>query len=261
MTAPVAVSSLLGKRKDPETRTCAEHGDYTAQNLIADRWSGCPACTKRQVEAEALKRAEKDAADAQERWRRRIGSAGIPPRFQERTLDNFIARNDKQQRALDFARDYAATFAKALETGRSAIFTGKPGTGKTHLAAAIGMSLLADKRKVLFTSVLRAIRRVKDSWRRESDETESDAIRFFAEPDLLILDEVGIQFGSETEKMLLFDVLNERYEHRRPVILLTNLPVKDVQTFLGERVMDRLREDGGEAIIFDWDSYRGNPHA
>ncbi len=76
-------------------------------------------------------------------------------------------------------------------------------------------------------------------------------------PDLLILDEVGVQFGSDTEKLILFDVLNERYERRRPTILMTNLTLEEVADFLGDRIIDRLREDGGEFIPFDWESHRG----
>ena len=65
-----------------------------------------------------------------------------------------------------------------------------------------------------------------------------------------------MQFGSDTEKLILFDVLNERYEKRRPTLLLSNLVVDDVQAYLGERIFDRLREDGGEAVAFDWESHR-----
>jgi DNA replication protein DnaC len=75
--------------------------------------------------------------------------------------------------------------------------------------------------------------------------------------DLLILDEIGVQFGSETERNLLFDVLNERYEDCKPTLLLSNLPKQDVAKYLGERVMDRLREDGGRVVVFDWESHRG----
>ena len=79
-----------------------------------------------------------------------------------------------------------------------------------------------------------------------------------SETDLLILDEVGVQFGSDTEKLILFDVLNERYEKRRPTLVLSNLSLPDVEQYLGERIFDRLREDGGEAVVFDWESHRGN---
>ena len=98
-----------------------------------------------------------------------------------------------------------------MQTGRCAIFVGKPGTGKTHLAIGIALSIMQQQRSPVFVTVQRLIRRVKDSWRTK-EESESEVIDAFASPDLLILDEVGVQFGSEFEKQLLFDVLNERYE-------------------------------------------------
>ncbi len=252
-----AMTRLFGNLKPPETRRCESHGDYTATNYVADRWSACPICTQIERDAEEKRKAEKEAREMQARIEAWIGRAGIPPRFRDRTLEAFVASTDAQRRALEFCQAYVASFADVLATGRSAIFTGRPGTGKTHLAAAIGAALVKNRRSVVFTSVFRAVRRVKDSWRRDSEETETEAVAAFVDPDLLILDEVGVQFGSETEKLLMFDILNERYENRRPVLLLTNLPVKDAQAYLGERIFDRLREDGGEHIPFDWESYRG----
>lgn len=257
MTDPQLVSTLFRKLAPPQTRQCPTHGPYESQNYFSDRWSDCPNCS--QIRKEKLEQEEsaKKAKEARERWEARMGTAGIPPRFRDRTLENFVATSEAQTRALTFSQTYVSEFPTVLETGRCAIFTGRPGTGKTHLAAAIGTALMKENRKVLFTSVLRAIRRVKDSWRKESEETETQAVKTFVEPDLLLLDEVGIQFGSETEKLLMFDILNERYENRRPVILLSNLTLKDAQAYLGERIFDRLREDGGQHIPFDWESYRG----
>lgn len=56
-------------------------------------------------------------------------------------------------------------------------------------------------------------------------------------------------------------MLNERYEKRRPTLMLSNLGLDDVRAFLGDRIFDRLREDGGESIVFDWESYRGKAAA
>lgn len=154
-----------------------------------------------------------------------------------------------------------------------ALFIGLPGTGKTHLAVGIGLEVMEHHgAAVLFTTVMRAVRRVKDTWGRDSRESESEAIAALVFPDLLILDEVGVQFGSDTEKLLLFDILNERYERRRPTILMSNLALDDaeeggrvvpgIKSYLGERVFDRLREDGGQYVVFDWPSHRkGGDHA
>jgi DNA replication protein DnaC len=61
--------------------------------------------------------------------------------------------------------------------------------------------------------------------------------------DLLILDEFGIQIGSEHEKMLLFRIINKRYENLKPTILISNLSPAEIKNF-EERIFDRLKENG-----------------
>lgn len=237
---------------------CDKHGPYESRQYTAKIWSNCPECIKA-AEADAKAKAEKrEREQEQRRWEARLERSCIPERFLDRTLKNYEAKTEGQQQALAFATDYADNFDRALETGRCALFVGLPGTGKTHLAAGIGLRLMKrDNRRVLFTTVMRAVRSIKETWTRGSELTESEAIEKLVAPDLLILDEVGVQFGSETEKLMLFDVLNERYERRRPTLLISNLDLDGVRAYLGERIFDRLREDGGEAVAFDWASHRG----
>lgn len=234
---------------------CPAHGEFEARCFLGNAWTGCPACareeqTKQQAEADARAHALRVAG-----WQRKIGEAGIPERFRDRRLSTYMATLDGQKRALAFAQGYAAHFDEIRKTGRSALFIGQPGAGKTHLAVGIGLEIMERGNTVLFTTVMRAVRRIKDTWGRGT-ESESEAIAALVFPDLLILDEVGVQFGSDTEKILLFDILNERYERRRPTILMSNLTLAEVEKYLGERVFDRLREDGGRCIIFDWQSFR-----
>ena len=242
--------------------SCQQHGQYEAKSFVilgrSMPWSKCPTCMAEEMAREKAADEAKARESRLAAWQRKIGQSGIPDRFHDRTLATFNAITDKQRHALAFAQAYATEFDRVLQMGRSALFVGKPGTGKTHLACGIGLHVMREQnRTVLFTTVMRAIRRVKDSWSRDSRETESQAIETLVAPDLLILDEVGVQFGSEFERNILFDVLNERYEKRRPTILMSNLPVQDVTAYLGERVIDRVREDGGERIVFDWESHRG----
>ena len=75
--------------------------------------------------------------------------------------------------------------------------------------------------------------------------------------DLLILDEVGMQFGSDAERLLLFDVLNGRYEELKPTVLIGNLAVDALPDYLDIRLLDRLRENGGVVVPFTWSSERG----
>ncbi len=239
---------------------CPKHGYYVSTNYIGDYWTECPECMtlvkKKKEDEEKLKYIRQEQERIQRRWMGKINTALIPERFKDRTLDSYIAKTSNQKTALAFAKEYAENFDEVMKTGRSVVFCGRVGTGKTHLAVGIALSIMK-QHSPLFTTVQRLVRRVKDSWRTK-EETESEVIEAFASPDLLILDEIGVQFGSEFEKQILFDVLNERYEKLKPSILLSNIPKEQLGEYLGERVTDRLRENGGKMIPFDWDSYRRN---
>ncbi|WP_043914033.1 ATP-binding protein, partial [Candidatus Regiella insecticola] len=106
------------------------------------------------------------------------------------------------------------------------------------------------------TSALRLTREVKSTWAKEATKTESQVMKRVTGIDLLIIDEIGVQFGSETEKLILFDIINTRYENMKPTLLLSNLPQEALSTYLGERVLDRMHEGGGCTLAFTWESYR-----
>lgn len=255
--APVSIADYLSAEKKSKSESCEKHGDFISRNVMGSIWTKCPVCIAESSAEKLRAEAEKAVEESRRAWQRKLGISGIPERFTSRTLETYSAKSEGQQRALTFASDYAEGFAKVLETGRCAIFCGKPGTGKTHLAVGVGLKVMARNGNVLFTTVQRMMRRVKDAWRKDSGESESEVIGLFVLPELLIVDEIGVQFGSDFEKNMMFDILNERYENRLPTLLLSNLTAGEVKNFLGERVFDRLREDGGECVVFDWSSHRG----
>jgi DNA replication protein DnaC len=249
---PLTASSDAGREE-----VCDTHGPYLARQVLRGRWTTCRACVEESHAAEARARSEQLARQRREaRTRQLIGRAAIPERFRDRTLDSFELHCDGARYALSVARDYADTFARRLEQGSSLIFCGSVGSGKTHLACGIARRVIEADRMAVFTSVLAAVRMIKETWRKDSEDTESAAIQRLVEPDLLILDEVGVQFGSDTEKLLMFDIINGRYEQMKPTIVISNLAAPKLGDFLGERVLDRLREGGGRVVPFDWPSYR-----
>jgi DNA replication protein DnaC len=237
---------------------CDRHGPFQSLCHLGDIWLGCPACAAAERKAERLRDEQQRRAVRVQEWEARMGRAGIPERFRDRTLQSYVVSHEGQQMALDFAQAYADDFDRVRKTGRSAIFMGNFGTGKTHLAVGIGLQVMREhKASVLFATAGRMVRMVKDSWARNSGVTESDVVAQMVFPDLLIVDEVGVQQGTEFERNVMFEVLNDRYEQRKPSLLLTNHTVEDLSSkYLGERVVDRLREDGGAVLKFSWDSGR-----
>lgn len=237
---------------------CSLHGSYQSGKIGRfGGWSRCPICDQDLAKEIEATKTQADQDLATERILARLEASGIPSRFRDRTLSSYRVANDGQKRALAFATEYVNNWRVVRETGRSALWIGSPGTGKTHLAIGVCLSLMDQNQIVLYTTVQRAIRRIRDTWSAETrTETESQAIKALAGCDLLVLDEVGVQAGSQSEQNLLFDVINERYNNRKPTLLLSNLTQAEVVGVLGERVIDRLREDGGKVITFDWQSAR-----
>lgn len=245
----------------PLTRpaTCPEHGDYEERgiNLLGHRtiWTGCPACNQAAADKEAARQRAIDEAAAQRRMEDRLDVSGIPLRFRDRTFATFQASSPEQERAREIAQDFADHFDRHRKQGTFLVFSGNPGTGKSHLAIAAGQAVL-NRSTVAYLRVSDMIRTVRGTWRRDAERSEDATIRTLGDVGLLILDEVGVQSGTDNEQNILFDVLDRRYANCRPTILLTNLPSKEFREFVGERLFDRMKEIA-VWVPFKWDSYRG----
>ena len=161
------LENFINKDRPTKEVICIKHNvAYTSTNYIGDHWTECPKCMIEIRDAEAKKQIERDKQAAlereQRRWAAKIGSAAIPERFKNRTLDSYVAKTSGQKKALAFAREYAENFDQVIKTGRSAVFVGKVGTGKTHLAVGIALSIMQQQKSPVFVTVQRLIRRVKD---------------------------------------------------------------------------------------------------
>ncbi|MCY1304739.1 DNA replication protein DnaC [compost metagenome] len=119
-----------------------------------------------------------------------------------------------------------------------------------------GVVVEQHRRNVLYTTVSRVCQQVKASYSKESSQSEREALELFRTPDLLILDEVGASYGTDFERMLMFEVINARYEDLKPTLVISNLSAPDLAAALGDRTVDRLREAGGVVVKFDWESAR-----
>jgi len=243
-----------GRGTQTRSATCQTHGDYESRSLVMGRmWSGCPACAR---EAQARKDAE--AAElareaAKIRHERRIVAAGVPARFLG-DFRAFKASTPGQMKALSFVRSYVEDFSDAYRNGRGLVLLGLPGTGKTMLALAAVQALL-DHWNVRYLTCLELVSEVRAGWGRKPASGEGDATRQLASLDLLVIDEVSATFGSNSEKTIVFDVIDRRYREMLPTIIVTNEDADGVKACLGDRAFDRIVQTS-RWVVFDWDSYR-----
>jgi DNA replication protein DnaC len=150
--------------------------------------------------------------------------------------------------------DFFAGFDSHLKTGASLILAGKPGTGKGHLAAA-GMAQIMPRYLPVYTTCLDMIRSVRETWRKDSKYTEMQVLQELEDAALLVIDEIGVQYGTDGEQTIIFDVLDRRYRQMRPTVFITNQDLTGFKGFIGERAYDRLKQTA-RWVPFEWASYR-----
>lgn len=236
------------------TASCEKHGGYECISLIGKAFRGvenvkhsqCPECVKVELAGiESSLRALR-VADL-------INNAGIARRFDACEFDS----NQDAAKNLSSCQRYASSWPDRLKAGTGLVMTGNCGTGKNHLAVSIAKSIIRDHlAKVEITDVMRLTRAVKSTWRHNAEMTEEDVIERFASLDLLIIDEVGVQFGSPTEMTILQEIINARYESILPTILISNLTFDQLKETIGERIVDRVTDGGRNRLAFGWGSFR-----
>jgi DNA replication protein DnaC len=192
----------------------------------------------------------------------RIGPAFLPPRrasslwrgcfalrrkqagFRDpdKTLDNFdFTFNPKINRSLVF--DLAtATFINKRE---DALFLGPGGTGKSHLAQAIGHAAIHQGYKVLYRETHVLLDELAES---VADGTRSEYMASVATVPLLIIDDFGMRKLPHTAAEDLLEIIMRRYE-RFSTLLTSNRPVEDWGKLLGDvaavsAMLDRLLHHG-----------------
>ena len=248
------LQEALGER----VKQCEDHGRYHSSGVrylgFREIWTGCPDCEEARLAADRQAEAQERAARALANMEAMLGQAAIPKRFMGRSLDNFNASTPEQKHALDVASEYAKNFPHHAKLGDSLVFSGLPGTGKSHLGTAIQQHLIP-RHCSLYITCTGLIRAVRATWSRDSERTEVEVLREFGTVELLVIDEVGVQNGTDNEQGLIFDVLDRRYREMRPTILLTNQDKAGFKSFVGDRVFDRLTETA-RWVSFDWASYR-----
>lgn len=237
--------------------SCPRHGEYMARITrlrSRDIYASCPGCTAERKEKEEAERQariteenRKHVADCMER-------AAVPARFAGRTLATFKATSPEQQKALSVANEFVANWDSHLKRGSWLVFSGLPGTGKSHLAIGILQALIPTYvGRYLTCSEL--IQTIRSTWRKDSDAGELQILDKLEAFPLLVIDEVGVQYGTESEQNHIFDVLDRRYREMKPTILLTNQNKDGFREYVGDRVYDRMTECA-RWVPFTWDSYR-----
>jgi DNA replication protein DnaC len=160
----------------------------------------------------------------------------------QKTLDNFdFDFNKKMNRSLVFDLATATFIAKRED----ALFLGPPGTGKSHLAQAIGQAVIQQGYRVHYRETHTLLNEIVEA---TIDGTRKEYMELLATVPLLIIDDLGMRKLPATAAEELLEIVMRRYE-RTSTLLTSNRPVEDWGKLLGDSaavtaMLDRLLHHG-----------------
>ena len=163
-------------------------------------------------------------------------------RDSQKTLDNFdFSFNKKMNRSLVFDLATGAFIARHED----ALFLGPPGSGKSHLAQAIGQAVIQQGYRVLYRETYRLLEELAEA---TLEGTRKQHMELLTSVPLLILDDMGMRKLPLTAAEELLEIIMRRYE-RASTLLASNRPVEDWGKLLGDTaavssMLDRILHHG-----------------
>lgn len=159
-----------------------------------------------------------------------------------KTLDNFdFSFNPKMNRSLVYELATGTFIARHQDV----LALGPPGTGKSHLAQALGQAAIQQGYRVLYREAHRLLEELAEA---SIEDTRKQRMDFLTSVPLLILDDLGMRKLPLTAAEDLLEIIMRRYE-RTSTLVTSNRPVEDWGKLLGDTaavsaMLDRLLHHG-----------------
>lgn len=157
------------------------------------------------------------------------------------TFERGLDRNQVERlAALEFVRESKDLF-----------ITGPTGTGKSHLATALGNKACQDGFRVFYASTAKLISQLKIAKAKGTILTE---LKRIGRADLLILDDFGMQTFDSQGSGIMMDIIEDRHQ-RRSTMITSQVPVKNWHGIIGEKtvadaILDRLVHNSLRVELF-----------
>lgn len=236
-----------------------EHGDYTDDEgfLICGKchtrkqsdikvsedfkaggfWRVAVPCKCRKAEIKAQEKADKE-----QEFRRRMEALRRDGITDAAYLRHIFDRDDRRNpKVSDVCLKYVEHWAEMKTDNTGILFYGDVGTGKSFLACCVANALLERLVSVSVTNFPRILHRLQGAFDDERQEFISRLQRY----DLLVIDDLGVERDTSYSVEQVFNVVDTRSRSGKPLIVTTNLSMKDLQTaptLAHQRIYDRVLE-------------------
>lgn len=225
--------------------TCPTHGEWKSIVRDGAQWQ-CERCFDEQLKREA------DQIWLEQRRKDVLAVAHLPGKFMGR---RWPAATPAQVAVRGLVRQFRDFIVENKNEWAALLMTGETGTGKTWLATELAEALIRNLgMSVRYVTAQGMIGEIQACYSIEG-KSESGEIERFVQYDLLLVDEADVKRDSQNAVLLLTEVINRRYLAGKPVVVLTNQALDNLEQFVGDRVFSRLHENRF-VCLFDWPDFR-----
>lgn len=241
---------MLSKQSDPECSSmdsdacpiCGGSGYILTEENGIEMAVRCK-CLKRKIE------------------QNRLRFANIPTGFCEYKLKNFSLsgyRERESRECITAACKAIKIYLDRFEDMRSAglglyFYSRTKGSGKTRMAASIANELLERGEQVKFATSSHILKEIKDTWRNDSEYSESRLLDQLSIAEILIIDDFGTEKPVDWINDKFYHIINERCIAKKITIFTSNMPIDQLD--YDDRITNRIKERT-YAIAFPEESIR-----
>lgn len=137
---------------------------------------------------------------------------------------------------------FSKRYIKAFSHGESLLLSGPVGVGKTFLCSSIAKEILDKGHTVIYQSSPQLMKFLWDYYYSSFDERDAMRKKYeiLINSDLLVIDDLGTESISDSGLSHFFDLLNNRLQNHKSMIISTNLELEDIRHHYDERISSRI---------------------
>lgn len=198
-----------------------------------------PCICKCKVEENKRKEEEEKKRQEMQRLERLKASSLMDAKLKAARLDGYQVDGDNQK-IYNLAGNYVKRFDEMYEKRQGLLFWGTVGTGKSYTAACIANELLDQMIPVVMTSFVKILQNIQGN-----PDEEERIMAGLNVAKLLIIDDLGAERSTDYALEKVYNIIDRRYLSGKPLILTTNMTLKDMQEsedIRYRRIYDRIFE-------------------
>lgn len=197
-------------------------------------------CQCEKAEAERIEREDQEEIK-KIRFRRSIEASWREDGFHDSSYLNpkFDDDDGSNKKLTEVCKRYVSNWDKMYENGMGILLYGGVGAGKSFLAGCVCNALLEKRVRICATSFPRVLNVLQNLYERKA------SLDRLAKYQLVLLDDFGVERGTEYAQEQLFSVVDARYRAKKPTIITTNLSIaglENPQNMSYARIFDRILE-------------------